>query len=87
VRPCRRITASIAARSGGAARRSLDDRRHIAEVLGAEDAGADDRQHPCVDVALVLELVDEAAPDAEYLAGSDLCFSPSIVQVSTPSSP
>ena len=37
-----------------AARRGLDDRRHLAEVVGAEDAGADDRQHLRIDVALVL---------------------------------
>jgi hypothetical protein len=42
-RDCRQV--------GRAAGGGVDDRRDLAEVIGAEDAGGDDRQRLCVEVA------------------------------------
>jgi len=42
------------------------------EVVGAEDAGGDDRERPCIDPATVVEAVDDAARDAEHLARADV---------------
>ena len=66
---------------------AFDESCEFAEVIGAEDAGGDDRERPRVDVVRVVEVVDSAARDTESLAGADSVGVPSIVQVSTPSSP
>ena len=72
---------------GRAAGRGVEDRGHLAEVVGAEDAGCHDRQRLGVDVALVVELVDGAAWNESAWPGPTSIGVPSIVQVSTPSSP
>ena len=64
----------------------VEDGGDLAEVVGTEDAGGDNRERLGVDVVGVVELVDGAAGDAERLAGGDVGV-PSIVQVRTPSSP
>src|SRR5262249_165409 len=57
---------------GRSSGRGLQDLPHLAEVAGAEDAGREDRQHRGVDVAGVLEMVDDATWDAEGLARADV---------------
>ena len=57
---------------GRAADRGVDDGRHLAEVLGAEEARSDDRERRRVDVPSVVERVDDVAGDKESLAGPDL---------------
>ena len=57
---------------GRAAGRGLHDRGDIPEVVRTEDAGADDRKHGGVDVAVVVEAVDSAAADADDLSGPDI---------------
>src|SRR5919112_1574791 len=49
----------------------LDDGGHLAEVLRAEDAGADDRQHLRVDLLMVVEAVHDSPRNAEHLARPD----------------
>jgi hypothetical protein len=56
----------------GAARRGGDDGRDLAEVVGAKEAGGDDRERGGVDVAGVGEGVDRAARDEEGLARPDV---------------
>src|SRR5215212_1867543 len=46
----------------------LDDGGHLAEVVRAEDARADDREHRRVDLMVVVEAVDGSARDAQPLA-------------------
>src|SRR5215218_10438221 len=46
---------------GGAALRRPQHGSHITEVPGAEDTGAYDRQHPSVDLIIVVEAVDDSA--------------------------
>src|SRR5215204_7540349 len=50
----------------------LDDGGHLAEVVRAEDAGADDREHRRVDLMIVVEAVDDSARDAQHLARTDV---------------
>jgi hypothetical protein len=51
----------------------LDDGGHLAEVLGAEDAGADDREHRRVDLMIVVvKAVDDSPRDAQHLSRADL---------------
>src|SRR5215210_7842117 len=50
----------------------LDDGGHLAEVVRAEDAGADDRKHRRVDLMVVVEAVDDSPRDTEHLARTDL---------------
>ena len=45
-----------------------DDGGHLAEVLGAEDAGAYDREHLHVDTMVVIEAVDGSARDEQHFA-------------------
>ena len=59
-------------RVGRAAGGGIEDRGDLAEVVGAEDAGGDDRQRLRAELADVGELVDCPAGDAEHLAGADL---------------
>jgi hypothetical protein len=51
--------------SGG----SVDDGGEVAEVLRAEDAGADDRERLRVGVVRVVEAMDDPARDQESVAG------------------
>jgi hypothetical protein len=55
-----------------AAGRGVEDRSDLAEEVGAEDAGGDDRERPGVALAGVVEVVDGAAGDEERLARADL---------------
>ena len=57
---------------GWAARCSVENGCHLAEVVGVEDAGSDDRECPGVGIAGVVEVVDCATRDAENLAGADI---------------
>ena len=57
---------------GRAAGCGVEDGRDLAEVVGTEDAGSDDRERFGVDVAGVVEPVDRATGDAEHLARADL---------------
>src|SRR5918994_2949777 len=50
----------------------LDNGGHLAEVVRAEDAGADDREHLRVDLMVVVEAVDDSARDAQHLARADV---------------
>jgi hypothetical protein len=52
--------------------RGVEDRSDLAEEVGAEDAGGDDRERPGVALAGVVEVVDGAAGDEERLARADL---------------
>src|SRR5829696_2854315 len=54
----------------------LDHGGHLAEVVRAEDAGADDRKHLRVDLLMVVEAVHDSPRNAEHLARADLglCF-------------
>ena len=52
--------------------RSAEDVRDLAEVVSTQDAGGDDRKLPCVDIAHVVELVDDASGDDERLARTDV---------------
>src|SRR5919107_6209379 len=49
----------------------LDDGGHLAEVLRAEDAGADDRQHLRVSLLMVVKAVHDSPRNAEHLARPD----------------
>jgi hypothetical protein len=51
----------------------VEDGRYLAEEVGAEKAGGDDRERRRADVAAVVEVVDDAPRDAERLAGADVC--------------
>ena len=66
------MTSPSAAKSGGPPAAASRIGGDLAEVVGAEDAGGDDRERLGVDVARVVELVDGAAGDAERLAGADV---------------
>jgi hypothetical protein len=57
---------------GRAAGRGVEDGRDLAEVVGAEDPGGDDRERLRVDVLGVVEVVDGAAGDPERLAAADV---------------
>jgi hypothetical protein len=57
---------------GWAAGRGVEDGRDLAEVVGAEDAGGDDRERLRVDVVGVVEVMGGAAGDAERLAGGNV---------------
>ena len=57
---------------GRAAGCGVEDGRHLAEVVRAEDAGGDDRECLRVDIAGVVELVDGATGNAERLARADV---------------
>src|SRR5215207_11253884 len=50
----------------------LDDGGHLAEVLRAEDAGADDRKHRRVDLMIVVKAVDDSPRDTQHLSRADL---------------
>jgi hypothetical protein len=50
----------------------VEDRGDLAEVLGAEDAGGDDRERLRIDITAVVEVVDGAAWDAERLARANI---------------
>src|SRR4051794_17539104 len=50
----------------------VEDRGDLAEVVGPEDPGRDDRERLGVRLVQVLELVDGAPRDAERLAGADI---------------
>src|SRR5215204_4041273 len=50
----------------------LEDLGHIAEVVGAEDAGAYDREHLRVGLMIVVEAVDHSAGDAQHIARADV---------------
>src|SRR5215203_695738 len=50
----------------------LEDVGHIAEVVGAEDAGGDDREHLRVGLMIVVEAVDHPARDAQHIARADV---------------
>src|SRR5215217_3243593 len=47
---------------------SLEDLGHLAEVVRAEDAGGDDREHRRVDLVIVVEAVDDSPRYAQYIA-------------------
>src|SRR5215211_6295195 len=49
---------------GRAASCGVDDSGHLAEVVRAEDARGDDREHRRVDLMIVVEAVDDPARDA-----------------------
>src|SRR5215216_7021807 len=51
---------------------TLDDGGHLAEVLRAEDAGSDDREHRRVDLMIVVKAVDDSPRDAQHLSRADL---------------
>jgi hypothetical protein len=57
---------------GWAAGCGVEDGRDLAEVVGAEDAGGDDRERLRVDVVGVVEVMGGAAGDAERLAGGNV---------------
>src|SRR5215204_383819 len=61
---------------GRAASCGLDDSGHLAEVLRAEDAGADDREHLGVNLMIVVEAVDDSARDAQHLTRADIGLFP-----------
>src|SRR5215212_4972248 len=50
----------------------LDDGGHPAEVVKAEDAGADDREHRRVGLMIVVKAVDDSPRDVQHLAWADL---------------
>ena len=51
-----------------------DDSCHFAEVVGGEDAGADDHEGSGCGGVEVFEAVDGSAGDAERVAGADFDF-------------
>src|SRR5215217_1236410 len=60
---------------GRAASCGLDDGSHLAEVVRAEDAGGDDREHLRVDAMIVVEAVDDSARDTEHLTRANVGLS------------
>src|SRR5215208_509566 len=50
----------------------LDHGGHLAEVVRAEDARADNREHLRVDVMIVVEAVDGSPRDAQHFARANL---------------
>jgi hypothetical protein len=57
---------------GRAAGCGLEDGRDLAEEVGAEDTGGDDRERLGVDIAGVVEVVDGAAGDKKRFARADV---------------
>src|SRR5215212_5677369 len=49
----------------------LDDGGHLAEVVRAENARADDREHRRVDLMIVVKAVDDSPRDAQHLSRAD----------------
>ena len=72
---------------GWAVRGGVDDRRDLAEVVGAEEAGGDDRERGGIGVAGVGEGVDRAAGDEQGRARRDVVGVPSTVNVTVPLTP
>jgi hypothetical protein len=60
---------------GRAASSGLDHGSHLAEVVRAEDARGDDREHLRVNAMIVVEAVDDSARDAQHLARAYLGLS------------
>jgi transposase len=58
-----------------AAGRSCDDGGDFSEVVRAEDAGTDDREHLRFDAVTVVEAMDRSARYAEHLARADIRLS------------
>jgi hypothetical protein len=50
----------------------LDDGGHLAEVLRAKDAGADDREHRRADLMIIVKAVDDPPRDTQHLSRADL---------------
>ena len=72
---------------GRAAGCLIEDRGDLAEVLGAEDAGSDDRQRLGTEVAGVRELVAAPRGIQSTSPAPTSCAWPSTVQTSVPSRP
>ena len=72
---------------GWAACRLPEDGGDLAEVGGPEDAGREDRERPGVDVAGVVEAVDDPRWMVSTSPGPTSRVSPPTVHLRTPASP